>query len=237
VVDGVRVYEWIDAVPIERRPADRRDLRDVAGALARIHGLNWPAEGRPDPWYSEPIGAERWAAALGGAADAGMAWAPQLQARLPELLALDEIVAAAPERPLIRCHLDYNRSNLARAADSGDILVFDWDNSGPGVAQREAAGALLDWATGPDRLADADAVREFIDAYGDFDAPDITVFAVRVAGWTHYLEMVCRRVAEATAAEDHRRFWADDVEAMLERPLSIANLEAMLTAVAGAVGT
>jgi hypothetical protein len=230
VVDGHRVYEWIDLHAIEGRPASPSDITAVAAALACIHGLAWPADREPDPWYVAPIGAERWDTALRAAVDAGAAWAADLAALQPQLLALDAIVASAPPAPMIRCHLDYNRSNVWRD-ERGELTVLDWENSGPGVADREVAAALLDWATDEARVADRAAVVAFLRAYGEFRAEDLHVFALRIAAWTHYLAMVCENVADPASPEDHVAFWREDVEAMLRRPLTVDNLEQMLTAI------
>jgi Ser/Thr protein kinase RdoA (MazF antagonist) len=229
VVDGVRVYEWIDLVPIEERPASIADIGDVAGALARIHGLGWSPGGEPDPWYTAPVGAERWDAVVKVAVDAGAAWGSQLVDLLPELHELDAVVAAAPALALARCHLDFNRSNVARTL-GGQLVVLDWENSGSGAPAREAAGALLEWTMNAHGVPDHNAVAAFFAGYGDIAVDDLTIFAATVAATNNFLAQCCELAPSADTLDDHRAFWDDAASGMLAQPLTIDTLDRMLAA-------
>ena len=58
-LDGswVRVYDWVDVL----EPDARLDPVSVGVLLAAIHGVRSLSDARPvDPWYIDPVGAERW---------------------------------------------------------------------------------------------------------------------------------------------------------------------------------
>ena len=52
----VRVYSWVDIA----QPVRRAEATDAAAVLARLHALAIPDERPMDPWFREPVAADRW---------------------------------------------------------------------------------------------------------------------------------------------------------------------------------
>jgi Ser/Thr protein kinase RdoA (MazF antagonist) len=136
----LRVYEWVDLLPDERvTPAE------IGAALARLHRVEHPAGGPVPDWFAAPVGTQGWHDLLAAAVRAGAVWAPALDRRLPDLIALDAAVEPPDPDRLRTCHYDVNLDNVRRARD-GEVVVLDWENSGPGQPERELAGVLADLA-------------------------------------------------------------------------------------------
>ena len=57
----VRVYEWVDVLPADRR----LDPRELGQVLAAIHAVVVTTDEPVDGWYVDPVGAETWEELLG----------------------------------------------------------------------------------------------------------------------------------------------------------------------------
>ena len=77
-VDGmqVRVYEWVD-VKAPDRWLDPARVGAVVAAIHRVAAIDCSPR---DPWYHEPVGADRWDELVGQLADAGAPFAGRLAA-------------------------------------------------------------------------------------------------------------------------------------------------------------
>jgi thiamine kinase-like enzyme len=104
-----------------------------------------------DPWYHEPIGAERWDHLVGQLAEAGAPFARQLAGLRDELVALESWIE--PPEMLQTCHRDLWADNVLPTAD-GAVCVIDWENSGR-LTRARSSGASCSSSPAPTRAGSA----------------------------------------------------------------------------------
>jgi len=121
----VRVYEWVDL----RAPDSGLDPARVGAVVAAIHRVSGPDPSTLDPWYHEPVGADRWDHLVEQLVGAGAPFASRLADLRDELVALESWVE--PPEVLRTCHRDLWADNVLPTADGG-VCVIDWENSGSG---------------------------------------------------------------------------------------------------------
>ncbi|SOC58211.1 aminoglycoside phosphotransferase family protein [Ornithinimicrobium cerasi] len=157
----VRVYEWVDV-----RPADRTlDPGAVGRAVAAIHAADVPDDRPPHPWHTEPVGVDRWRELTERALAADAPFAPRLAAHVPELVALERLLG--PPGPVRRCHCDLWADNVrASASADQDVVVLDWENSGPADPVGELPMVMFDFG-----VRDPDRTRSLYAAYVAADGP------------------------------------------------------------------
>ncbi|NUT40743.1 MAG: phosphotransferase [Thermoactinospora sp.] len=214
----VRLYSWADGVP--GSPADAEEAGTILGTLHATALLT----GRPvDPWY------DRVAAAPGRWSE--IPEAVPYEERLAELAAL---VRPADPGSARLCHLDMKQSNLMRAPDGG-LVVLDWDNTGPGVPERELAGMLLRWHH-HDGQVDGDGIKATVAAYrracGLGPPSGLGAFSMEAAVLLNYLDAQARLAADEDADPEHRRFAVEAVTDVLAHLPAVAAFERVLDAAA-----
>ena len=111
----VRVYEWVDL----RAPDIRLDPALVGAAVAATHQVRVTELGAPDPWYHEPLGAERWDQLVEQLLEAGAPFAGRLAELRDELVALESWIE--PTQTLRICHRDLWADNVLPTADGGAV--------------------------------------------------------------------------------------------------------------------
>jgi Ser/Thr protein kinase RdoA (MazF antagonist) len=131
----VRVYEWVDLLA----PDARLDPARVGAVVAAIHRVSATDSSPVDPWYHEPVGAERWDHLAGQLAEAGAPFARRLADLRDELVALESWIV--PPEMLQTCHRDLWADNVLPTADGG-VCVIDWENSGPADPSQELGCVL-----------------------------------------------------------------------------------------------
>lgn len=142
----VRVHAWVDLLP----PDPMADPVLVGEVLARLHQVDAPVEGRPDPWHQEPVGAARWDALVVRLQEAGAPFAHRLAGLRDELVALETWIE--PPQDVRACHRDLWADNLLPTPDGG-VCVVDWENSGPADPAQELGYVAFEFArTDPHRL-------------------------------------------------------------------------------------
>jgi Ser/Thr protein kinase RdoA (MazF antagonist) len=169
---SIRMYGWVD---LRGREAIV-PIPEVAAILGRLHGLAI-ADMRPiDPWFREPVPADRWPELVERARAEGVSWATALERLVPDLLAGTVLAMRAfassgsgggapdPSPATITCHRDYNPENVLLDT-SGRPVVVDWENSGPEVPEQELASAVAEFVADP---ADTAA---FLRAYAEAGGP------------------------------------------------------------------
>ncbi len=160
-----RAYQWVELAAPSCAPAP-----GVAAALlARLHALDRQAETPMDPWFAEPLGAERWVSLVDAVRTAAPPWSDAFERLAPGAEAAEAIVSAArldrwPMAELRRCHLDFNPENVLLDV-AGQPVILDWENSGPAPYEQELAYAILDFAAG------LQAASDFLRAYHDAGGP------------------------------------------------------------------
>jgi Ser/Thr protein kinase RdoA (MazF antagonist) len=155
----LRLYEWVDLSP----PDPLLDPAQVGAVVAAAHGVSLPGAGTLDPWYVEPVGAERWDRLVDRLREAGAPFVERLAGLRDELVEL-ETWTEGPETLRI-CHRDLWADNL-RATTDGGICVIDWESSGPADPAQELACVIFEFArTDPARA------RALVCAYRDAGGP------------------------------------------------------------------
>jgi aminoglycoside phosphotransferase (APT) family kinase protein len=155
----VRVYEWVDL----QAPDARIDPEQVGAVVAAIHRISATDPSPLDPWYHEPIGAERWTQLTRQLLSAGAPFARRLADLRAELIALESWIE--PPGMLQACHRDLWADNVLATADGG-VCVIDWENSGPADPSQELGCVLFEFAR-----ADPDRARALTGAYRQAGGP------------------------------------------------------------------
>ena len=116
-----------------------------------------------DPWFTEPIGPDRWHEFGDELSAAGAPFAGQFAELSVEFAALDEWVR--PPGVVQMCHRDLWAENLLPTAPGG-VCVIDWEDCGPADPSDELASMLVEFGGGePARL------RAIDDSYLDSGGP------------------------------------------------------------------
>jgi Ser/Thr protein kinase RdoA (MazF antagonist) len=155
----VRVYEWVDLLPPDRG----LDPALVGAAVAAVHRAGQADTGPVDPWYHEPLGADRWDHLVRQLREAGAPFAGRLADLRDEMVALESWIE--PPQVLRTCHRDLWADNVLPTA-SGGVCVIDWENSGPADPSQELACVLFEFGR-----ADPGRVRALTDAYRQAGGP------------------------------------------------------------------
>ena len=151
--DAVAAYEWVD---VRERDA-KIDPASVGGLVGALHRVPFAGREPLDPWYSEPIGADRWGELVGELRRRHAPFAERLADLRDELVALEALIA--PPANLRTCHRDLWADNL-RATAGESLSLLDWDNAGLADPTGELAVVLFEFARG-----DANRARALHGAY------------------------------------------------------------------------
>ena len=220
-----RVYEWMNL----RGPDAMLDPDLVGTAVAAIHQV--PAtDGSPlDPWYCEPIGAQRWDQLIQELLDAEAPFAGRLAGIRNELTELESWI----ERPhvLQTCHRDLWADNVLPTADGG-ICIIDWENSGLADPSQELGCVLFEFGrTDPGRA------RALAQAYREAGGP-ATVnrrghFSMLIAQLGHITEMAAADWLAPNLRSPQRADAAAWIGEVLDQPHTRELLDTILQAVRG----
>jgi aminoglycoside phosphotransferase (APT) family kinase protein len=218
----VRVYSWVDLRPGSASP-------EAAGALlATIHRVDVAAVGPAHPWFTQPTLPSAWEALRDRIRDLRPPWAAAFEAVLPQLLEGQELLANIAWVPDRWCHLDFNPQNVLRDA-TGQVVVIDWENAGPGHPDQELAMSVLDFG-----LNDDDVAGRFVSAYRRAGGPgrllDRESFGMALAVFGHLSERYGRRALDPDVSlQDRERsaFWLND---MLAAPITLPRIDRLLSA-------
>jgi hypothetical protein len=181
----VRVYSWVDLC--ERDP--RLDPATVGRIVASIHRVEYIGDNPVDPWYTDPIGGDRWDDLVRELATAGAGFAGQLAEWRDELVRLEELLEWPAD--LQTCHRDLFSDNVLRTPD-GSVSVIDWENSGLADPSQELGLVLFEFGCG-----EASRARTLYDAYLDAGGPGRIDrpgnFSMVIAQIAHIGEIACSR--------------------------------------------
>jgi thiamine kinase-like enzyme len=154
-----RVYEWVDL----QAPDSGLDPARVGAVVAAIHRVPVTDSSALDPWYHEPVGADRWDQLAAQLAAAGAPFAGRLAGLRDELVALESWIE--PPELIQTCHRDLWADNLRPTADGG-VCVIDWENSGPADPSQELGCVLFEFTR-----SDPGRARALTKAYRDAGGP------------------------------------------------------------------
>lgn len=154
-----RVYEWVDLCP----PDTQLDPARVGAVVAAIHLVSVADQGPVDPWYREPVGADRWDRLVEQLRDAGAPFARRLADLRDELVALESWIE--PPQTIVTCHRDLWADNVL-PTDDGGVCVIDWENSGPADPSQELGCVLFEFGR-----SDPGRARALVTAYSEAGGP------------------------------------------------------------------
>jgi aminoglycoside phosphotransferase (APT) family kinase protein len=222
----VRMYEWVDL----KAPDAMLDPARVGAVVAAIHRLSATDRSPLDPWYHEPVGADRWDQLVGLLLEAGAPFASRLAALRDELVALESWIES-PE--LIRtCHRDMWADNVLPTADGG-LCVIDWENSGPADPSQELGCVLFEFAR-----TDLGRARGLVGAYRAAGGPAAVTrrghFSMLIAQLGHITEMAATDWLNPNPRSPERADSAAWISEVLDEPHTRQLLESILGALSGA---
>jgi Ser/Thr protein kinase RdoA (MazF antagonist) len=177
----VRVYEWVDLLA----PDAGLDPARVGAVVAAIHRVSAIDRRAPDPWYHEPMGADRWDHLVQQLLHARAPFARRLADLRDELVALEAWIE--PPGTLRTCHRDLWADNVLPTA-AGGVCVIDWENSGPADPGQELGCVLFEFCR-----ADPGRARALTDAYRQAGGPAAVTrrghFSMLIAQLGHITEI------------------------------------------------
>ena len=192
----IRVYQWVDLEP-------RNALLDpatVGRIVAAIHRIHYLGTNPVDPWYTDPVGAERWDELIGELVAANAEFAEKLAQQRDELVALEELLEWPSN--VQTCHRDLFADNVLRTP-SGAVCVIDWENSGLADPSQELGLVLFEFGGHTSQRT-----RALYDAYVDAGGPGRidrpSNFSMVIAQIAHIGEISCTRwLAPSRLADRH----------------------------------
>jgi Phosphotransferase enzyme family len=216
----VRAYSWVDLLP----PDPRLDPASVGAALAAVHRVQH-APARPlHPWYTEAVGAQRWAELLTAAQAVGAPFADVFGAEVPHLLTLEAMMEAPTQ--LQNCHRDLWADNML-PTPAGGICLIDWENCGLADPAQEIPMALVDFGGG-DQHRIAAIYRAYLDNGGPGRVTGPGSFTMVIAQFGHFWESAVGTYVSPNATDDQRAHSMDRIAELLSPPLRPHHIEETL---------
>jgi Ser/Thr protein kinase RdoA (MazF antagonist) len=217
-----RVFSWVDLEP----PDLWLDPASLGSVVARLHRVPFAGRTPVDDWYVRPLGERGWRAVIAELRARQAPFTDEMEALVPELIALEAFVVAEPQPQGLRtCHRDLWADNL-RARSDGGLCVFDFDNAGLADPAQELAMVLVEYRG--DTEGRARAIREaYVDAGGPAAVREPRDFAMVTATLAHIVAEGCRRWRVATTNADRadNEAW---VREFIDRPLTREVIERCL---------
>lgn len=221
----VRLYEWVDL----RAPDPCLDPALVGDVLAAIHRVSVRDPSTVEPWYREPVGAERWDRLVEELKRAGAPFAGRLAGLRDELVALECWIE--PPQTLQVCHRDLWADNVLPTADGG-VCVIDWENSGPADPSHELGCVLFEFAR-----ADPGRGRALVNAYRQAGGPARVSrrgdFSMLIAQLGHITEIAATDWLRPNHRSPERADAAAWIGEVLDEPHTRQLLDSLLGAVRG----
>lgn len=223
--DGqARLYEWVDLLP----PDPGLDPAQVGAAVAGIHQVvvTVPDDGEVDPWYRDPIGADRWDQLVEQLTRAGAPFASRLAALREELVALEDWIE--PPQQVRTCHRDLWADNVLGTVD-GEICAIDWENSGPADPRHELGCVLFEFAR-----SDPGRARDLATSYQRAGGPASVSrrghFSMLIAQLGHITETAASDWLQPNPRSPHRSDSAAWIAEVLDEPHTSELLDSLLQA-------
>jgi len=219
----VRVYEWVDLLPVDRGI----DPAAAGRVVAAIHRTPFAGSRPEDPWYTDPVGAAAWDRLVRDLAGADAPFAAGVAGLRDDLLALE--LHLAPAARLRTCHRDLWAENL-RGTTSGGLCVIDWENCGLADPGQEVAGVVFELGI-RDRARGGEVYRSYRGAGGPGTVRTRADFSMTIAQLGHILEIACRIWLDPDTTEAERRHQEGRVAEFVDDPLTVAVVDELLEAV------
>jgi len=219
---AICLYGWVDLC--DRDPMiDPAAVGSLVGTLHRV-----PFAGREpiDPWYSDPIGRDRWDELVRELGVRGAPFAEDLAAFRDELAALEALIV--PPSSLRTCHRDLWADNL-RATSGGELCLIDWDNAGDADTTGELALVLFEFGRG-NPIRARQLHESYIEAGGPGRIRGPGDFSMPIAQLGHISERGCR-LWLAAETDDERARAAAIVDEFVTEALTRAAIADLLDAI------
>lgn len=201
-----RVYQWVDLGQPVPLPASAATATEAGRLLGLLHGLGITVTEEVDPWYIEVPEADFWIDLTDRAAASEAPWARRLDQARGLIADLSEHVIPPSGRPAIVCHRDFNPGNVLPSAETGLLIVLDWENAGPLDPVRELGYAVFCWSSAGGQF-DAAAAEALIAGYAitSGSAPELDggMFATAIATHVNVLHVMAE---QALTEPEHRDF-------------------------------
>lgn len=220
-----RVYEWVDLCA----PDPGLDPAQVGAVVASIHGVHGPdtGPGQLDPWYREPVGADRWDELVEQLTHAGAPFASRLANLRDELVALESWIETP--QTLSTCHRDLWADNVLPTVGGG-VCVIDWENSGPADPSQELGYVLFEFAR-----SDPGRARGVMTAYRQAGGPATVSrrghFSMLIAQLGHITEVAATDWLKPNQRSPERADSAAWISEVLDEPHTRERLDSLLRAV------
>lgn len=218
----IRAYSWVDLLPSDLLV----DPAKVGHLVASIHRVVHHAANDVDPWYTDPVGADRWDDLISQLRDAGAPFVDHLAEQLADLSALEQLLR--PPTMLQACHRDLFADNLL-ATPGGDLCVIDWENSGLADPSQELALVLFEYGRGDDARTRL-VYESYVAGGGSGRVRRPGDFSMVIAQLVHIGEIACRRWLDPTRRYERDRNEARIAEFLGDR-LTVAMVDRILTAI------
>ena len=207
----VRVYEWVDVLPADRR----LDPGELGRLLASIHAAGVPTAS-PSTGGTSTRSAPRPGRNCCCAYDGPLSLSRRLAALLPPVLEAEGILTS-PRRVQL-CHRDLWADHVRRTREGGPV-VLDWENSGPGDVNGELGCALFEYG-----LCERDRMRTLYAAYVDAGGPgrlagrgDLTMLVAQLG---NIARVGCERWL-TSSTDQERAGNVDGVAEFVDEPVTV----------------
>lgn len=216
---AVRVFSWVEGRQVD--PDDIGATQWIGNTLGVLHALRHPCDGlAPDPWYDQVPDSARWTELATRAAAARLSWAGALTERIPLFRSLTSRIARVDLTTLVYSHLDLQPQNVL-IDSSGDYVLLDWEDAGPGMPDRGVAGLLCGWSLRAGAV-DVGRARLILRAYGQAGGHAVVTgvesFSAVLAGYLNYVDAQASVSLDAGQSPDMRAHAERELEGSLAEP-------------------
>lgn len=221
--DGqARLYGWVELLP----PDWTLDPGQVGAVVAGIHQVAGtdPDGTQVDPWFSHPVGADRWDQLVEQLNRAGAPFASRLADLRDELVALEAWIE--PPQHVQTCHRDLWADNLLGTLDGG-VCVIDWEDSGPADPSHELGCVLFEFAR-----SDPGRARDLVTSYQHAGGPATVTrrehFSMLIAQLGHITDTAASDWLQPNPRSPTRADSAAWIAEVLDEPHTRERLDALL---------
>lgn len=219
----LRAYEWVDL----SSPSLDLDPVTVGTTVALIHRVDFDRSPPLHPWYTDPVGAQRWNEIHRDMPGSGAPFADAFASVIPRLIELEAVI----EAPCLLqcCHRDLWADNIL-PTPSGGICVIDWENCGLEDPSHELAVVLYEFGYGnPSRLA------ALYSAYRECGGParldSRGGFTMVIAQFGHFFEKVARAWLDPGVSDERRTRSVTQFSELMTRPLTVERIDEILDSI------